>query len=78
MLLDSSGMLLADLLGMLFCLDSMLPMSEGMLSPAGMLLADLLGMLFCLDSMLPMSEGMLSPADISSRYVTSRGGRYVT
>jgi hypothetical protein len=50
MLLDSIGMLLAELPGMLSRLGSVLPMSKGML--------------FYLDSMLPMSEGMLSPAGI--------------
>jgi hypothetical protein len=40
MLLDSSGMLPTDLIGMLSRLVSMLPMSIGMLSPAGMSLAE--------------------------------------
>jgi hypothetical protein len=76
MLLDSSGMLLAELPGMLSLLSSVLPMSKGMLSPAGILLAGMLiaevagmlrkafSMLLISPSMLPIFEGML-PASVS-------------
>ena len=73
MLLDSSGMLLAKLLGMLSCLGGVLPMAKGMLSllgmlsVTGMLLAEVAGMLWqlfsvllTLLSMLPVFRGMLS------------------
>ena len=53
MLLDSSGMLLADLTGMLLRLVSMLPLSKGMLSSAGMLRKSF-SVLLALPSMLPL------------------------
>jgi len=77
MLLKSSGMLLADLTGMLSRLGSMLPVSKGMLllagmlSSIGMLLAEIAGMLresfsvlLTLPSMLLLG-GML-PASVSA------------
>jgi hypothetical protein len=65
MLLYSSGMLPADLTGMLSRLGGILLMSEGMLSIPGMSLAEIAGMLrklfsvlLALPSMLPLG-GML-------------------
>jgi hypothetical protein len=90
MLLDSSGMLLAELLGMLSRLGSMLPISKGILSlkgilsSAGMLLAELLGMLpgmllaelpGMLLGMLPAFGGML-PASMSTMLKNSASAAF--
>ena len=85
MLLDSGGMLLAELTGMLSRLVSMLPVSKGMLSPAGMLLAEVAGMLrklfsvlLALPSMLPLScytRGML-PASVSAMLKNSASAAF--
>ena len=81
-------MLLADLTGMLSSLVSMLPMSEGMLSPAGMLLAEVAGMLLksfsvllALPSMLPLFEGVLLlrgmlPASVFARLKNSASAAF--
>jgi hypothetical protein len=68
MLLNLDGMLLADITGMLSHLGSMLPISEGMLSPVGMLLAEVAGLLrksfsvlLALSSMLPLLEVCYQP-----------------
>jgi len=86
MLLDSSGMLLADLTGMLSRLGSMLLMSEGML-PLGMVLArmllaevagmlrELFSVLLVSSSMLPLFEGML-PASVSAMLKNSASAAF--
>jgi hypothetical protein len=53
-------MLLAELLGMLSRLGSVLPMSNGMLSPAGML-HKLFSVLLASPSMLPLLEVCYQP-----------------
>ena len=82
MLLESSGMLLADLTGMLSRLVSMLPVSKGMLSSVGMLLPEVAGMLRELfsvlltsSSMLPLSEGML-PVSVSAMLKNSASAAF--
>ena len=73
MLLDSSGMLLADITGMLSSLLSMLPVSRGMLSPVGML-RRLFSVLLASPSMLPLG-GML-PASMSTMLENSASAAF--
>src|SRR4028118_1055403 len=86
MLLDSSGMLLAELTGMLLPLVSMLPVSKGMLLPVGMSLAEVVGMLrkssvlLASPSMLPLT-GMLQligmlPASVSAMLKNSASAAF--
>ncbi len=75
MLLESSGMLLAEVAGMLSRLASMLPVSKGMLSPAGMLF--LVGMLLAeVAGVLPL-RGML-PASVSARLKNSASAAFTS
>jgi hypothetical protein len=87
MLLDSSGMLLAELTGMLSRLVSMLPVSKGMLLPVGMSLAEVAGMLrkssvlLALPSLLPLTgmlplRGML-PASVFAMLKNSASAAFI-